>query len=152
MLSEWLQHIEFTYVWVLGFLFLVPVLIFEYIRRVKRTRASMLITTTHFIEHTKSIKTSLVHLPFIIRCLALVCLIVAMAMPRLKYTEEQTEGEGIDIILCFDISGSMTEQDFQPNRIEAAKEVAEQFVEQRPGDRIGIVIFSSVSFMLCPIT
>jgi Ca-activated chloride channel homolog len=152
MLSEWLQHIEFTYVWVLGLLFLVPVLIFEYARRVKRSQASMLITTTHFIEQTKSIKTSLVHVPFIIRCFALVCLIVAMAMPRLKYTEEQTEGEGIDIILCFDISGSMTEQDFQPNRIEAAKAVAEQFVQQRPGDRIGIVIFSSVSFMLCPIT
>src|SRR3954447_25039365 len=152
MLNEWLRHIEFTYFWVLGLLFLVPILIFEYARRNKRAQASMLITTTHFIEETKSVKTSLIHLPFVLRCLALVCLIVAMAMPRLKYTEDQTEGEGIDIVICFDISGSMTEQDFQPNRLEAAKSVAEQFVQQRRGDRIGIVIFSSLSFTLCPIT
>jgi len=152
MLNEWLQHIEFTYPWVLGLLFLVPILIFEYTRRNKRAQASMLITTTHFIEETKSIKTSLIHLPFVLRCLSLICLIVAMAMPRLKYTEEQTEGEGIDIVICFDISGSMTEQDFQPNRLEAAKSVAEQFVQGRRGDRIGIVIFSSLSFTLCPIT
>jgi Ca-activated chloride channel family protein len=152
MLNEWLQHIEFTYPWVLGLLFLVPILIFEYARRNKRAQASMLITTTHFIEETKSLKTSLIHLPFVLRCLALICLIVAMAMPRLKFTEEQTEGEGIDIVICFDISGSMTEQDFQPNRLEAAKAVAEQFVEGRRGDRIGIVIFSSLSFTLCPIT
>jgi Ca-activated chloride channel family protein len=75
-----------------------------------------------------------------------------MALPRLKYTEQQTEGEGIDIVLCFDISGSMLAKDFQPNRLEAAKKVAQQFVQQRPGDRIGIVIFSSASFTLCPIT
>src|SRR5881628_1790692 len=109
MLNEWLQHIEFTYPWILALLFLVPVLIFEYARRNKRMHASMLITTTHFIEDTKSIKTSLLHLPFILRCFALICFIVAMAMPRLKYTEDQTEGEGIDIVICFDISGSMTE-------------------------------------------
>ena len=152
MLNEWLQHIEFTYPWILGLLLLLPILIYEYARRNKRAQASMLITTTHFIQETKSIKTSLIHLPFVLRCLALVCLIVAMAMPRLKYTEEQTEGEGIDIVMCFDISGSMTEQDFQPNRLEAAKSVAEQFVQGRRGDRIGIVIFSSLSFTLCPIT
>jgi Ca-activated chloride channel family protein len=152
MLNEWLQHIEFTYPLVLGLLFLVPILIFEYARRNKHAQASMLITTTHFIQETKSIKTSLIHLPFVLRCFAIVCLIVAMAMPRLKYTEDQTEGEGIDIIICFDISGSMTEQDFQPNRLEAAKSVAEQFVQGRRGDRIGIVIFSSLSFTLCPIT
>jgi Ca-activated chloride channel family protein len=152
MFNEWLQHIEFAFPWVLGFLFLLPVIIYEYIRRHKAAQASMLVTTTHFIEGTKSIKTSLLHVPFLLRCLALICLIIAMAFPRLKYTEEQTEGEGIDIILCFDISGSMTEQDFQPNRLEAAKAVAQQFVEQRPGDRIGVVIFSSLSFTLCPIT
>ncbi len=152
MLNEWLQHIEFAYPWVLGFLLLLPVLIFEYARRNRKTQASMLITTTHFIENTKSIKTSLLHLPFVLRCFALICFIIVIAMPRLKYTEEQTEGEGIDIVICFDISGSMTEQDFQPNRLEAAKTVAQQFVQQRRGDRIGIVIFSSLSFTLCPVT
>ena len=152
MLNEWLQHIEFTYPWVLGLVLLLPLLVYEYIRRNNRSQASMLVTTTHFIETTKSIKTSLLHLPFVIRCFTLVFLIVAMAMPRLKFTEDQTEGNGIDIVLCFDISGSMTEKDFQPSRLEAAKAVAQQFVSQRPGDRIGVVIFSGVSFTLCPIT
>lgn len=152
MLSQWFQHIYFAYTWVLGLLLLLPVLIFEYARRVKRSQASLLVTTTHFISTTQSLKTLLRHLPFILRCLALVCLIVALAEPQLKYTEQQTQGEGIDIVLCFDISGSMTEKDFQPNRLEAAKEVASKFVQQRDGDRIGVVIFSSLSFTLCPIT
>src|SRR3954465_4358680 len=101
MLSEWLQHIEFAYPWVLGFFFLLPVLIFEYIRRNKRAQASILITTTHFIENTKSIKTSLLHVPFILRCLSLICLTIAIAWPRLKYKDQKTDGGGIDILLCF---------------------------------------------------
>src|SRR5262245_24103577 len=143
MITDWLQHIEFAYPWVLGLLMLLPVLIYEYFRSNGKREASMLITTTHFIKGTTDNRTSLLHLPFILRCLAIVTFIVAMALPRLKYTEQQTEGEGIDIVLCFDISGSMLAKDFQPNRLEAAKKVAQQFVQQRPGDRIGIVIFSS---------
>ncbi len=152
MFNDWLQHIEFAYPWVFGLLLLIPVLIFEYSLRNKRSQASMLITTTHFVQDTRSYKTVFRHLPFILRCLALICLIIAMARPQLKFTEEQTNGEGIDIILCFDISGSMTEKDFDPNRLEASKEVAEDFVHNRPGDRIGIVIFSNLSFTLCPVT
>jgi Ca-activated chloride channel family protein len=152
MITDWLQHIEFAYPWVLGLLILVPVLIFEYIRSNRKRQASMLVTTTHFIQGTRDLKTATLHLPFVLRCLAIIALIVAMALPRFKYTEQLTEGEGIDIVLCFDISGSMLAKDFQPNRLEAAKTVAQQFVQQRPGDRIGVVIFSSASFTLCPIT
>jgi Ca-activated chloride channel family protein len=152
MITNWLQHIEFAYPWMLGLLILVPVLIFEYIRSNRKKQASMLVTTTHFIQGTRDLKTATLHLPFVLRCLAIIALIVAMALPRLKYTEQLTEGEGIDIVLCFDISGSMLAKDFQPNRLEAAKTVAQQFVQQRPGDRIGVVIFSSASFTLCPIT
>ncbi|MGI8950133.1 MAG: vWA domain-containing protein [Chitinophagaceae bacterium] len=152
MLTNWLQHIEFAYPWVFGFLLLIPILIYEYMLRNKKSQASMLVTTTHFVEDTKSYKTVLRHAPFMLRCLAIICLIVALARPQLKFTEEQTTGEGIDIILCFDISGSMTEKDFDPDRLEASKQVAAQFVENRPGDRIGIVIFSNISFTLCPIT
>lgn len=112
----------------------------------------MLVTTTHFLTGIRSAKTWLRHLPFVLRCIALACLIVALARPQHIFTEEQTEGEGIDIVLCFDISGSMTEKDFTPNRLEASKEVAESFVNDRTGDRIGVVIFSRQSFTLCPIT
>jgi Ca-activated chloride channel family protein len=79
-------------------------------------------------------------------------LIIALARPQQKFTEQVTDGEGIDIVMCMDISGSMTEKDFQPNRLEASKEVATDFVKQRKGDRIGVVIFTNQSFTLCPIT
>jgi Ca-activated chloride channel family protein len=88
----------------------------------------------------------------VLRCIAIICFIAALSRPQRKFSEDITEGEGIDIVLCFDISGSMTSKDFQPNRLEASKEVAREFVKNRPGDRIGIVIFSNLSFTLCPIT
>lgn len=92
------------------------------------------------------------HLPFICRLLAMFFIIVALARPQTSSAEQQVEGEGVDIILCIDVSGSMTAQDFTPNRMEAAKAVAENFVENRLTDRIGIVIFSGESFTQCPLT
>lgn len=112
----------------------------------------MLVTTTHFISEVKSYKTLFQHIPFYLRCLALVCLVIAISRPQQKFTEENTEGEGVDIMLCFDISGSMMAKDFVPNRLEASKELAMDFVANRAGDNIGIVIFSAVSFTLCPLT
>ena len=152
MITEWISHIEFQWPWVLALLLLLPVMIWEYLRKKNTRDASMMVTTTHFLEGVKSIKTSMLHFPFFLRCLAVFLLIIALAGPRQKFTEDKTNGEGIDMMLCFDISGSMTATDFQPSRLEAAKDVAADFVSQRPGDRIGIVIFSSVSFTLCPIT
>ena len=115
-------------------------------------QGSMIITTTHFIKEVRSNRTWLKHFPFVLRCLAIVALIVALARPQHKFTEQQTQGEGIDIVLCFDISGSMTEKDFLPNRLQASKDVALDFVNTRAGDRIGVVIFSRQSFTLCPLT
>jgi len=152
MLTNWYQHIEFAYPWVLGALLLMPIFIYEYIRRNKRQLASMLVTTTHFVKGTPGFRTGLRHLSFILRCLAIICLIIALARPREKFIETRNEGEGIDIMLCFDISGSMTEKDFTPDRLEASKQVAMSFVSARPGDEIGIVIFSNLSFTLCPLT
>lgn len=80
------------------------------------------------------------------------CIIVALARPQTRNDEEMVSGEGIDIVLCIDVSGSMLAQDFTPNRMEAAKEVAANFIANRPTDRIGIVIFSGESFTLCPLT
>ena len=152
MLNNWFQHIEFAYPWVFTLLIVLPILIYEYILRNQKSTASLLVTTTHFIKQPRTLKNVFFHFPFVLRCLAIVCLVVALARPREMFTEEQNTGEGIDIVLCFDISGSMTEKDFLPNRLEAAKAVAAQFVAQRPGDRIGIIIFSNLSFTLCPVT
>jgi Ca-activated chloride channel family protein len=84
--------------------------------------------------------------------LAIASLIIAMARPQSSYEEKKTEGEGIDVVLCIDVSGSMLAQDFTPNRLEAAREVAADFVRYRPTDRIGLVIFAGESFTQCPIT
>jgi len=151
MLQEWL-HIEFAYKWILPLLLIVPYLLFWYWRNHTKTNAALKVTTTYFLKHRITWRVRYRHLPFIFRCIGLLFLILALARPQQKFTEEKTKGEGIDIVLCFDISGSMTERDILPNRLEAAKEVASDFVSKRPGDRIGIVIFSSQSFTLCPIT
>jgi Ca-activated chloride channel family protein len=79
-------------------------------------------------------------------------LIIALARPQQPHEEQLTEGEGIDIVLCMDVSGSMGSRDILPTRLEAAKEMAIEFVRSRPVDRIGLVIFSGESFTQCPIT
>lgn len=117
-----------------------------------KQQASLQVSSLSGIKNISSVKNLFFNLPFIFRLLALSCIIVALARPQTKNDEQQTEGEGVDIILCIDVSGSMTAQDFQPNRMEAAKKVAEDFVDRRATDRIGIVIFSGESFTQCPLT
>jgi Ca-activated chloride channel family protein len=75
-----------------------------------------------------------------------------LARPQIKDVQSQTKGEGIDIILCLDVSGSMLAQDFYPNRLEVAKELAAAFVKARPVDQIGLVIFSGEAFTQFPIS
>lgn len=97
-------------------------------------------------------KTTFINLPFVLRLFSIACLIIALARPQTELRQEIAEGKGIDIILCIDVSGSMTAQDFTPNRLEAAKKVATDFVNRRLTDRIGVVIFSGESFTQCPLT
>jgi Ca-activated chloride channel homolog len=152
MLYDWIRNITFAYPAALSLLLLVPMLGMWYWRNIQARQGAMLVTTTHFITDVRSFKTWFRHFPFILRLLALTCIIIALARPQHKFSQQQTEGEGIDIIMCFDISGSMNEKDFLPNRLEASKEVALNFINNRPGDRIGVVIFSRQSFTLCPLT
>ncbi len=149
---DWWQHIEFAYPWLLPLLLLIPYMVYWQWASRGRRGAALKVSTLQFLRSTTSWRLRLRPLPFILRILALTSLIIALARPQEKFTNEQTSGEGIDVVLCFDISGSMTSQDFKPDRLEAAKEIATSFVQKRPGDRIGIVIFSSQSFTLCPIT
>lgn len=86
------------------------------------------------------------------RLLVIVFIVAALARPQTKFEEQNVEGEGVDIVLCIDVSGSMTAQDLTPNRLEAAKNVAIDFVNKRVTDRVGIVIFSGESFTQCPLT
>ena len=93
------------------------------------------------------------HLPFYARLAALTCLVLALARPQLGYAWEESLTEGIDIQIVLDISGSMGAEDFQPkNRLTVAKQVVKDFVAGRPGDRIGLVVFSGAAMTRAPLT
>lgn len=92
------------------------------------------------------------HLPFAFRILAVVMIIIAMARPRSSQEMDRVDTEGIDIMLTMDVSTSMLARDFKPDRISAAKDIAIEFISQRPTDRIGIVVFAGESYTQCPLT
>lgn len=92
------------------------------------------------------------HLPFAFRILAVVMIIIAMARPRSSQEMDRVDTEGIDIMLTMDVSTSMLARDFKPDRISAAKDIAIEFISQRPSDRIGIVVFAGESYTQCPLT
>lgn len=109
-------------------------------------------TTNHVKLLAPSWRVRLRPMLTVLRVLALVALIVALARPQSSSVSETMDSDGIDMVLSIDVSGSMLAEDLKPNRIEAAKKVALDFVEMRPTDRMGLVIFSGESFTLCPIT
>jgi Ca-activated chloride channel family protein len=139
-----------------GFLFLlllIPALSAWYYFRQKYRESDVRFSSlTPFSEVSSTRKERARHLPFILRMAALTLLIFALARPQSTSHGENVYSEGIDIVLALDISGSMLAEDFHPNRIEAAKAVAQEFINGRTNDRIGLVIFSSESFTQCPLT
>ena len=92
------------------------------------------------------------HLPFLLRTMALVMIIIAIARPRSSTKMDKIDTEGIDIVLAMDVSTSMLARDFTPDRISAAKDIAIEFISQRPSDRMGIVVFAGESYTQCPLT
>lgn len=147
-----MKNIEFAYPWILYGLIVIPLLIIWYVKKSNKQKPSILISTTKFLAKPKGIKSRFFHIPFMLRCFGLSFLIIALARPQLKFSNESFEGQGIDIMLCLDVSGSMYSTDLLPNRLEASKEVAKNFVRERPGDRIGIVVFGNNGLTMCPLT
>ncbi len=92
------------------------------------------------------------HIPLILRIVALSMIIVAIARPRSSTQMDKIDTEGIDIVLAMDVSTSMLARDFTPDRISAAKDIAIEFISQRPSDRMGIVVFAGESYTQCPLT
>ena len=105
-----------------------------------------------FKDVPKTFRERLRHVPFAVRLIAIGLLIIALARPQSFTSGENVTTEGIDISMVLDISGSMLAEDFKPNRLEAAKNVIDNFVEGRTTDRIGLVIFSREAFTQCPLT
>lgn len=151
MLYDWINKLDFNYPGVFGLFILLPLLAWWYYKKRDRQQAVITVSTTHAFT-VKTWKNRFRHLPFYLRLLSLSALILALARPQNNYAEQHSEGEGIDIILCMDVSGSMGSTDIKPSRMEAAKEVADEFVRQRPVDRIGLVVFAGQSFTQCPLT
>lgn len=119
----------------------------------KRNEATIQISDARVYAHTpKSYKNYLLHVPFILRIIALILVIIVLARPQTTNNWQQSEMEGIDIMLAIDVSTSMLAEDLKPNRLEAAKEVAAEFVNGRPSDNIGITLFAGESFTQCPLT
>jgi Ca-activated chloride channel family protein len=147
------KSIEFANPFFLWFLLLIPVMIAWYIWRQRKLYGYLNVSTAKaFTVSVKSVVPKLRHLEIALRSLALTALIIALARPQSSLSWQDTTTEGIDIIIASDISGSMLAADFQPNRLEAGKKIAIDFIKNRPNDRIGLVIFSGESFTQCPLT
>lgn len=133
-------------------LLLVPYIIWYVLRR-KKSEPTLQVSDTHaYLKAPKSYKVYLVHAPFVLRLVALAMIIFVIARPQTTDNWQNTEIEGIDIMMVVDVSTSMLAQDLKPNRIEAAKEVAAEFINGRPNDNIGLTIFAGESFTQCPLT
>ncbi len=138
----------------LALLVIVPVMILWYLRKNKTSSATLRYSNLGIV---KSVKPSPMkryrHSLFVLRTLVVIILIFCFARPQSGRSEEEIITEGIDIILAMDVSSSMKAEDFKPkNRLEAAKVVASDFIKGRTNDRIGLVVFSGLSFTQCPLT
>jgi Ca-activated chloride channel family protein len=132
---------------------LLPILIIFYVwRQSKRTAGVQISSLGFFRNPSVPFRLILKHILFGLEMVALGLLIIALARPQSTTNWSETKTEGIDITLCIDVSGSMRAMDFKPNRLEAAKDVAAEFVNGRPNDRFAVVAFSAESFTLCPLT
>lgn len=139
-----------------GYLFLllllIPVLGW-YIWKLRTTQASVQLSSIGSLQRQpKSLRVWLIHVPFVLRVVAITLLSLALARPQLSNRWQSESTEGIDIMMALDISGTMLGEDLKPNRLEAAKSVATDFVLARPNDQIGLVVFAGESFTQCPLT
>ena len=135
------------------YLLTIPVAYIIWFSLRKRNLSSeILFSNTKSIKHLKTLKIKLRNLPIILKLISCCLLIFALARPQSSINWEESTTEGIDIVLSMDISGSMLAEDLKPNRLEASKDVAVDFISKRINDRIGLVIFSGESFTQCPLT
>ena len=149
---DW-KHITFAHPVFFGLLLLIPFMIWWQMRTKKKDNPALRLTTLSGLNAAQAGgKATFRPVLFVLRIITLMALAIALARPQSSNTTENVDSEGIDIVLAMDVSGSMVAEDFKPNRIEAAKALALKFVDQRPTDRIGLVIFSGESFTMCPIT
>ena len=141
-------NIEYLFLSIL----LIPYIIW-YVMKHRKTEPTLQVSTTRmYTQLPKTWKIYLLHAPFVLRVVALTMMLFVLARPQTTDNWQNTEIEGIDIMLAVDVSTSMLAEDLKPNRLEAAKQVASEFINGRPNDNIGLTIFAGESFTQCPLT
>jgi Ca-activated chloride channel homolog len=134
-------------------LLVIPALIAFYVLKQHKASASLRMPGLQSLEKSgTTFRNYLRHVLYAIRMIAVILLIIVLARPQSSDKFQDVSTEGIDIVMAMDISGSMLARDFKPDRLEASKDVATEFISGRPYDRIGLVVFSGESFTQCPLT
>lgn len=147
---EDIQFAEKQWLWLLLF---IPLMIAWYIWKLHKHEAEINYSSFSLLNNIKtSPRARLRHSLFFLRVTAFALLICALARPQSKSSWKDTKTEGIDIVISMDVSLSMLAKDFNPNRLEVAKEVILDFIDDRPNDRIGLVLFGGEAFTQCPLT
>jgi len=147
------KNIIFAHPQFFWLLLLLPLMILWHFFWDKKSKPSVTISSTIAFKRAKSLYNQLYHLLFLLRIIAIAVLIIALARPQTRSESAKTKiTEGIDIVMAIDVSASMLSQDLKPNRFEALKKVASQFVKDRPNDRIGLVIYAGESYTKTPVT
>ena len=148
-----IKEVEFAnphFFWL--FLLLIPYIGWQIWKRKKLQTALTVTTIVPFEQAPKTWRQRLRYLPMILRILVFVFVILALARPQSTFRNKNIETEGIDIVIAMDVSGSMQMMDFSPNRLEACKKIAAEFVQGRPNDRIGLVLYAGEAYTQCPLT
>ncbi|MBQ6742007.1 MAG: VWA domain-containing protein [Bacteroidales bacterium] len=148
-----MHNISFEHPWMLLGLLLVPLLAAWWIWRYRKQEAALQHSNiTLFDGVKKSLRARLRWLPYALRVVAVGAMVIALARPQSQLSRQEMTVEGIDIVMAMDLSGSMLAEDFKPNRLEAAKNVAADFIEGRKTDRMGLVVFAGEAFTQVPLT
>ena len=148
-----MNTITFAYPWVLFGLLFVPLMIGWYVWRYRKQKPALQFSNISLFRRTrKTFRQKTYPLLYVLRVVAVAALVVALARPQSKMSRQEMKVEGIDIVLAMDVSGSMLAEDFKPNRLEAAKKVASDFIAGRRNDRMGLVVFSGEAFTQVPLT
>lgn len=152
-MSDYLRHIEFANPVYLYLLLIIPLLIVWYIFRHFNSFAEIQFSSfAAFKNVRKTLKQKLYPVLFALRILVIALLIIVLARPQSSLSKRNVSIEGIDIVMTLDISPSMLAEDIKPNRLEGARNVGMQFIDGRPNDRIGLVVFGGEAFTQCPLT
>lgn len=133
-------------------LLLIPYVLWYFLYRHKREPTLRLSDTEAYRRAPRSWRMRLVNLPMVLRCMTFVFIVLVLARPQTHNSWNNRQTEGIDIMLAMDVSTSMLSEDLKPNRLEAAKDVAADFISGRPNDNIGLTIFAGEAFTQCPMT